>query len=1212
MATNEEILRQRIRELEREKAEAERKNAEYKSLLQEKDRLLQPTTLEEYLRNCQEHILSKIHLVTDGYLTTQAPSTDPARKHCPTLLAPWDDVIPAQTNMIRLVDQIFHDKRLFGSVQFLKGMGERIDACRVRDEASLISVQTDVIEFHLRIIMSKINDFDPQRYSLSVPKEVEFRRTASHLRDSNDARDTAKRDETPRTDQICVFRNLAPQEDIALIIEYKAPHKLYTAHLEQGLRQMDIFEEVANTMTIPTAEPERFKHYAELLSAAAVTQTYHYMLEAGLEYGYLTNGDAIVFLNIDWTNPTVLRYHLARPSREVLVNQDAAWSNAICQVLAFILMALQSSQHSNDERVAAANKCKKWLVDFEHVLVRILKAEEEREEKAANSGLTMRTEKKNRRAPSSPGWQETPVKRTMRNPRSQPATEQSSREGTSGGDGRSSEAGGSFEVFPTAGASSRFAPGGGGGGQQKQYCTSSCLLSLVNDGPLDSTCPNAALHREGITELDAKKQRHAVLYSQFMVLLQEQLSQSLERGVVVLGEEGACGALFQITLLQFGYTFIAKGVTGGRVPDLEKEVAVYQQLRPLQGHDIPVCLGSIDLEPLGQVYFYDFDVRIIRFILLSYGGTEVKGGKDKARAHTISTISSILGKMHRLGVAHGDVRRPNVLQGPGGEISLVDFDRAVIRIPAKTTRSTLSAISPNKRRRLIESEEEEDEDQLVDKLRSTQISSDSSSPAPGDDWKKSLKIPAKDNRQQTEDVTKTKGLEFENFALKRDLLMGIFEAGFEKPSPIQEEAIPVALTGRDVLARAKNGTGKTAAFVIPVLERINPKVNKIQCLILVPTRELAMQTSQVCKTLGKHLGVNVMVTTGGTGLRDDIIRLQEPVHIVVGTPGRILDLAGKNVADLSECPMFIMDEADKLLSAEFTPTIEQLLQFHPKDRQVMLFSATFPLSVKDFSDRNMSSPYEINLMDELTLRGITQYYAFVEEKQKVHCLNTLFSKLQINQSIIFCNSTNRVELLAKKITELGYSCFYSHARMQQLARNRVFHDFRNGVCRNLVCSDLLTRGIDIQAVNVVINFDFPKNAETYLHRIGRSGRYGHLGLAINLINWEDRFNLYNIERDLGTEIQPIPASIDKSLYVYENPESIPRPISNLPNAAPQQQGQALPPQQPQQQQGNWQTQGQQNGNYNNRGRGRGRGGFRGRGGGSGGGSRGRGPAQPQN
>ncbi|PQE14417.1 hypothetical protein CJF30_00007018 [Rutstroemia sp. NJR-2017a BBW] len=433
------------------------------------------------------------------------------------------------------------------------------------------------------------------------------------------------------------------------------------------------------------------------------------------------------------------------------------------------------------------------------------------------------------------------------------------------------------------------------------------------------------------------------------------------------------------------------------------------------------------------------------------------------------------------------------------------------------------------------------------------------------------------------DVTATKGLEWEDFTINRDLLMGIFEAGFEKPSPIQEEAIPVALTGRDILARAKNGTGKTAAFVIPALQKINPKSSKIQCLILVPTRELALQTSQVCKTLGKHLGINVMVTTGGTTLRDDIVRLAEPVHIIVGTPGRILDLAGKNVADLSECPMFIMDEADKLLSPEFTPVIEQLLQFHPKDRQVMLFSATFPITVKDFSDKNMVNPYEINLMDELTLRGITQYYAFVEEKDKVHCLNTLFSKLQINQSIIFCNSTNRVELLAKKITELGYSCFYSHARMIQANRNRVFHDFRNGVCRNLVCSDLLTRGIDIQAVNVVINFDFPKNAETYLHRIGRSGRFGHLGLAINLINWDDRFNLYNIERELGTEIQAIPQTIDKNLYVYETPENIPRPVSNFqtntrqPSGRDQQQQQQ--PQQPTQYSGNQQRSGGQN--YNN-------------------------------
>uniref|UniRef100_A0A060T2K6 ATP-dependent RNA helicase DHH1 n=1 Tax=Blastobotrys adeninivorans TaxID=409370 RepID=A0A060T2K6_BLAAD len=417
------------------------------------------------------------------------------------------------------------------------------------------------------------------------------------------------------------------------------------------------------------------------------------------------------------------------------------------------------------------------------------------------------------------------------------------------------------------------------------------------------------------------------------------------------------------------------------------------------------------------------------------------------------------------------------------------------------------------------------------------------------DWRSKLNLPAKDVRPQTEDVTNTKGNGFEDFYLKRELLMGIFEAGFEKPSPIQEEAIPIALAGRDVLARAKNGTGKTAAFVIPALQQIKPKIAKTQALILVPTRELALQTSQVCKTLGKHLGINVMVTTGGTSLKDDIIRLNDTVHVLVGTPGRVLDLAGKSVVDFSECPMFIMDEADKLLSPEFTPIIEQLLGYFASDRQILLFSATFPLVVKSFMDKHLNRPYEINLMDELTLRGITQYYAFVEEKQKLHCLNTLFSKLSINQSIIFCNSTNRVELLARKITELGYSCYYSHAKMLQSHRNKVFHEFRNGNCRNLVCSDLLTRGIDIQAVNVVINFDFPKNAETYLHRIGRSGRFGHLGLAINLINWEDRFNLYKIEQELGTEIKPIPAQIDKALYVADHSESIPRPfpIAELPH-----------------------------------------------------------------
>ncbi|PWA16789.1 hypothetical protein CCH79_00017865 [Gambusia affinis] len=437
----------------------------------------------------------------------------------------------------------------------------------------------------------------------------------------------------------------------------------------------------------------------------------------------------------------------------------------------------------------------------------------------------------------------------------------------------------------------------------------------------------------------------------------------------------------------------------------------------------------------------------------------------------------------------------------------------------------------------------------------------------GDDWKKCLQLPPKDNRVKTSDVTATKGNEFEDYCLKRELLMGIFEMGWEKPSPIQEESIPIALSGRDILARAKNGTGKSGAYLIPLLERIDLKKDHIQAVVMVPTRELALQMSQICIQLSKHLGgVKVMATTGGTNLRDDIMRLDETVHVVIATPGRILDLIKKGVAKVDRVQMMVMDEADKLLSQDFVVLIEDIISFLAKNRQILLYSATFPISVQKFmvsqqdgplrnrtvspgrpwerqqiweefesklKVKHLQKPYEINLMEELTLKGITQFYAYVTERQKVHCLNTLFSRLQINQSIIFCNSTQRVELLAKKITQLGYSCFYIHAKMMQEYRNRVFHDFRNGLCRNLVCTDLFTRGIDIQAVNVVINFDFPKNAETYLHRIGRSGRFGHLGLAINLITSEDRFNLKAIEEQLVTDIKPIPSSIDKSLYVAE-------------------------------------------------------------------------------
>jgi ATP-dependent RNA helicase DDX6/DHH1 len=400
-----------------------------------------------------------------------------------------------------------------------------------------------------------------------------------------------------------------------------------------------------------------------------------------------------------------------------------------------------------------------------------------------------------------------------------------------------------------------------------------------------------------------------------------------------------------------------------------------------------------------------------------------------------------------------------------------------------------------------------------------------------DDDFKSL-LPPRDMRLKTVDVMSRKNCNFIDFNLRRSLMKGIYSIGWERPSPIQEETIPMALAGRHILARAKNGTGKTGGYCVPILERVKSEMKKLQALIIVPTRELALQTTNICQILCRFEDIQIMATTGGTGLRDDIMRLDK-AQAIVATPGRILALMERTELDVSSCKMVVLDEADKLLSSDFKSKVDKIVALLPSDRQIMLFSATFPTSVRDFTDKFLDSSYKVNLMDELTLKGITQYYAYVQEKQKVHCLNTLFSKLVINQAIIFCNTTQRVELLAKKITQLGYSCYYIHARMSQEHRNRVFHDFRQSHCRNLVCTDLFTRGIDIPSVNVVINFDFPRYAETYLHRIGRSGRYGHLGIAINMITYDDRHVFKDIQQELNTHILPIPKALDKRLYVAE-------------------------------------------------------------------------------
>ena len=231
------------------------------------------------------------------------------------------------------------------------------------------------------------------------------------------------------------------------------------------------------------------------------------------------------------------------------------------------------------------------------------------------------------------------------------------------------------------------------------------------------------------------------------------------------------------------------------------------------------------------------------------------------------------------------------------------------------------------------------------------------------------------------DIISKRRLTFGDFGLKKEILRGISEIGFQYPSPVQEESIPKILSGKDIIARAKNGTGKTAAFLIPVLHKIKLEKSQVQSLILVPTRELALQVSYVTKNIGKYLtNLKIMVTTGGTLLKEDIIRMYQFIHILIGTPGRILDLLTKKIFKFYDCERLILDEADKLLSNEFFSVINEIVKlFSNKNRQTILFSATFPLAIKDLKNKIMKEPHEINLMEELTLLTVSQYYAFISE-----------------------------------------------------------------------------------------------------------------------------------------------------------------------------------------------------------------------------------------
>mmetsp|Transcript_8273 Transcript_8273/g.14976 ORF Transcript_8273/g.14976 Transcript_8273/m.14976 type:complete len:412 (-) Transcript_8273:155-1390(-) len=374
------------------------------------------------------------------------------------------------------------------------------------------------------------------------------------------------------------------------------------------------------------------------------------------------------------------------------------------------------------------------------------------------------------------------------------------------------------------------------------------------------------------------------------------------------------------------------------------------------------------------------------------------------------------------------------------------------------------------------------------------------------------------------EVTET----FDCMNLNPDLLRGIYGYGFEKPSLIQQRAIMPLIQGKDLIAQAQSGMGKTATFVIGTLQNIDTSNNVVQAMILAPTRELAQQIQKVVKSLGDYLNLKCHACIGGTRVIEDVRIFQSsPPHIVVGTPGRVYDLINRRALDTSNIKTFVLDEADEMLSRGFKEQIYDVFQYMPSTCQVGLFSATMPADVLDMTDRFMRSPVRILVKkDELTLEGIKQFYVAVDrEDYKFVTLTDLYATLTITQAIIYVNQRKKVEWLTENMQAKDFTVSCVHGDMDQKERDKIMTEFRSGSSRVLITTDLLARGIDVQQVSLVINYDLPTNRENYIHRIGRSGRFGRKGVAINFVTADDVRELREIEAFYNTTIEEMPVDV---------------------------------------------------------------------------------------
>ena len=371
---------------------------------------------------------------------------------------------------------------------------------------------------------------------------------------------------------------------------------------------------------------------------------------------------------------------------------------------------------------------------------------------------------------------------------------------------------------------------------------------------------------------------------------------------------------------------------------------------------------------------------------------------------------------------------------------------------------------------------------------------------------------------------------WDDFDIKPDLLRGIYAHGFEKPSPIQRKAIKPIVDGKDIIAQAQSGTGKTATFTIGSLSKVELEKNETQVLVLSPTRELSKQTANVMLGIGGMMkDLRVQVIVGGSSIDEDSAFMKNNVpHVIAGCPGRVYDMIRRNHINVKTVKIVVLDEADEMLSTGFKEQVYNIFQHFKNDVQVALFSATLPPYINNITSKFMRDPVRVTVKTEqLTLEGISQYFIAVEDDmQKYATVKDLYKFMSLSQCIIYCNSVKRVSDLYDAMMEDGFPVCRIHSSMEKADRDKAFSEFRIGSSRVLISSNVTARGIDIQQVSCVINFDIPKDVHTYLHRIGRSGRWGRKGTGINLITRRDTSKLKEIEEYYSCQINELPANFN--------------------------------------------------------------------------------------